>query len=179
LLTLVLVAFQAFEAAAQRGLPLQEGILNFGKISEALYRGAQPDAAAITNLAKLGVKVIINLRMAKDVWTPEEALAQAHGILYTNIPLRGLGRPTDDQMKTILSLLGTSQGPVFVHCEHGCDRTGTVVACYRIQHDKWTSDDALKEAKRYGLSGFERGKKRFVVDFGKSVKPARIAPASQ
>ena len=43
-------------AAGQRGLPASEGILNFGKVSEAVYRGAQPDAAAVANLKRLGIR---------------------------------------------------------------------------------------------------------------------------
>lgn len=156
--------------AGERGVPPSQGIGNFGKVSESLYRGAQPDATAITNLSRLGIKTIINLRMTNDVWKPEESLARANGILYTNIPLRGLGRPTDKDVEQILALIEKSSLPVFVHCEHGCDRTGTIIACYRIKREKWSADAALKEAKKYGLSKFERGMRNYVIEFG---KPAR------
>src|SRR5207302_4780730 len=55
--------------------------------------------------------------------------------------------------------------------QHGADRTGTVIACYRIRHDKWTSKQALLEAKEYGMSPLEIGMKRYVAEFEKSHKP--------
>ena len=165
-LTLVCVTTICF--ASQRGLPPQEGILNFGKINDSLYRGAQPDAAGIQNLKHLGIKTIINLRMSGDVWKSEEAEASASGILYTNLPMKGLGRPTGEQVARALSLINTLPSPVFIHCEHGCDRTGTIIACYRMKHDQWSSRSSLQEARQYGLSGWERGMKKCVLDFGKS-----------
>src|SRR5436190_12147481 len=115
----LLVAFLASNSlwiANARGLPKQEGILNFGKISDALYRGAQPDAGGIKSLQSLGIKSIINLRMANDIWKEESSQATSHGILYTNVPLPGLGRPTDDQVRQLLSLIEGLPGPVFIHC---------------------------------------------------------------
>ena len=55
--------------------------------------------------------------------------------------------------------------PVFVHCKHGADRTGTVVAIYRITHDGWSSEQALHEAKKYGLSWIQFGMKDFIKDY--------------
>jgi tyrosine-protein phosphatase SIW14 len=157
-------------AAGQRGLPPQDGITNFGKVNEHLYRGAQPDEAGITNLARLGVKMIINLRMPDDVWKGEEAAARASGITYTNVPMHAIGRPTDEQVSRVLSIIETSSSPVFVHCEHGCDRTGTIIACYRISHDKWPGDSALREADLYGMSKLERGMRKYIVEFANSRK---------
>jgi len=157
--------------AGQRGLPAQQGIPNFGKVTDTLYRGSQPDAAAITNLAKFGVKSIINLRMAKEGWQPEEAIARAQGIQYTNFPMHGFGRPTDEQMRAVLSLIHSLPGPVFIHCRYGCDRTGTVIACYRIEHDRWSKDVAMQEAVKYGISRFEFGMKNFVLAFASAPAP--------
>jgi protein tyrosine phosphatase (PTP) superfamily phosphohydrolase (DUF442 family) len=156
--------------AGQRGVPPQENIANFGKINDSLFRGAQPDKAGIESLKRLGVKLIVNLRMPGDIWTPEEALARSCGIDYTNFPLSGLGRPKVEQVAKVLSLIQSFPSPVFVHCQHGCDRTGTIIACYRIEHDKWSSSDALREARLYGMSRLERGMRRYVEDFDKARK---------
>jgi uncharacterized protein (TIGR01244 family) len=155
-------------AARERGLPPSDGIRNFGKVSDTLYRGAQPDAAGIKTLASLGVKTIINLRMANDVWPWEALDAEASGMTYTNVPLKGLGRPSDSQVALLLSLIETMPGPVFIHCRHGCDRTGTIVACYRIRHNGWSTKSALREAAKYGLSKFERGMRKYILEFGKA-----------
>src|SRR5882724_4911502 len=147
-----------------RGLPAQEGIINFGKVSDTVFRGAQPDAAGIASLERLGVKTIVNLRMPDDVWKGEETEARAHGITYTNLPMRGVGRPTDEQVLAVLKVIETLPGPVFIHCRHGCDRTGTIVACYRITQDQWQGEKAGAEAVHYGMSWVERGMKRDVAD---------------
>ena len=149
-------------------MPAAEGIGNFGKINDSLYRGAQPDAAGIKHLARLGIKSIINLRMTNELWKAEAAEARAIGITYTNVPLKGLGRPTDAQVSTLLSLLETLPAPIFVHCKYGCDRTGTIIACYRIRRDHWSSRAALNEARKYGLSTLERGMIACIRDFGKA-----------
>ncbi len=156
--------------APGRGLPAQEGIQNFGRVSETLYRGAQPDPKGVRNLQRLGVGLIINLRKPGEGWKLEEAEARACGITFTNVPMRGVGRPTDEQVKNILALIKSSPKPVFIHCEHGCDRTGTIIACYRIQHDQWTSVTALEEAKRYGMSKLEHAMRQYVLDFGKKTE---------
>jgi tyrosine-protein phosphatase SIW14 len=169
LLPLGFVALAAWRAEA-RGMPEQEGINNFGKVNERLYRGAQPDAAAIENLKRLGIKTIINLRLTNDVWQSEATQAQANGMLYTNVPMQAVGRPKDEQIRKVLGLIESLPGPVFVHCEHGCDRTGTIIACFRIEHDQWSNERALEEAKRYGLSPLEWGMKSYIEDFGRKGK---------
>ncbi len=163
-----LLLLVALSAAGERGLPPKEGIRNFGKINDSLYRGAQPDAVGIRNLARLGIRSIINLRMTNDVWKAEAVEARASGITYTNVPLKGVGRPPHAQVATLLALIESLPAPVFVHCEHGCDRTGTIIACYRIRHGGWPSEAALEEARKYGLSKHEQGMIEYIRTFGKA-----------
>ena len=152
--------------AGDRGLPAQHGILNFGKVSEHLYRGAEPDAAGVKNLKQLGIATIIDLRNGREVRAEEAKDAATEGITYTNVPFAGLGRPTDKQVAQVLAIIEASPGPVFVHCEHGCDRTGTVIASYRIRHDGWSGEAAQKEADIYGMSKLEVGMRGFIAQFG-------------
>ncbi len=156
--------------AGQRGVPPSEGIRNFGKVNEELYRGAQPDLDGIRNLKRLGIKSIVNLRTSREDRQKELAFAEASGILCTNIPLNGIRRPKPEQVKQVLAAIKALPGPVFVHCQHGCDRTGTIVACYRIEFEKWTNEEALKEAERYGISKLERGMRNFIREYGKQSR---------
>ncbi len=165
LLSLSLLGLVVLSIAGDRGVPAQNGILNFGKVNEQLYRGAEPDTEGVGNLKKLGVVTIIDLRIGKEVRAGEATEAAAAGITYTNVPLKGLGRPGDKEIAQVLAVIEASSGPVFVHCEHGCDRTGTVVACYRMKHDLWTNERAQKEADFYGMSKLERGMRSFVEGY--------------
>ena len=168
LLVVLLLAAGNLASARDRGVPPSEGIGNFGKVNDGLYRGAQPDAVGIKNLARLGVKTIINLRITNELWKAEPVEANANGITYTNVPLKGLGRPSDAQVATLLTLMETLPAPVFIHCQFGCDRTGTIVACYRIKHHNWSGKSALEEAKKYGLSKYERGMREYILEFGRA-----------
>ena len=173
--TAVLIAGSVINASA-RGLPGIEGIRNFAKVSDVLYRGAEPGGPGMESLKSLGVKSVVDLRMGKEVLAAEKEAALAGGVFYTNIPLRGLGRPTEQQVAAVLHLIETLPGPVFIHCQHGCDRTGTIIACYRIRQEHWTSKAALNEARKYGMSVFEFGMRRYVRAFGRKHfnRPAAI-----
>ena len=155
-------------ASAPSRLATDEPLPNFHKVNENLYRGAQPRSGGIRKLKELGVKTIINLRGADEGTRAEEAEAQGAGLNYFNVPLPGLSRPSDEQVEKVLKIINDSQNwPVFVHCNHGHDRTGTIIACYRISHDGWKLDEAIREAKRYGLSWIQVGMKDYIKDYAR------------
>jgi len=147
----------------------ESGPPNFGAVTPAFFRGAQPRAADLEMLRRLGVRTVINLRETADIWPGEESEVRALGMDYVAVPLQGLGAPTDAQVAQVLNLIENGPAPVFVHCEHGSDRTGTIVACFRIKTDGWSAERALAEAKTYGLSVFQIGMRRYV---GNYVPPA-------
>jgi tyrosine-protein phosphatase SIW14 len=79
------------------------------------------------------------------------------------MPFAGFSAPSAEQVAKVLALFNDdSAGPVFVHCRRGADRTGTVVACYRIAHDHWTNKRAIAEAKADGMSWTEFAMQGFV-----------------
>ena len=139
---------------------------NFHRVNERLYRGGQPRADGIQKLAALGINTIINLRAGDDRSRREEREAQAAGLRYFNVPFKRLGRPTDEQIKKTLAIINAMEnGRVFVHCQHGADRTGSVIAIYRVAHDGWTSKEAKREANRYGMRFWQRGMKDYISDY--------------
>src|SRR5262249_20385857 len=136
------------------------GIPNFHQVNDRVYRGGQPSPDAWQSLAKLGVKTVIDLRRNDEhPVIDEERAVQTAGMKYVNVPMKGVVPPSNDQIAKILDVLLNSPDPVFVHCKRGADRTGAVIACYRIAHDRWKSKQALKEAKSFGMSWTQVGLK--------------------
>ena len=45
-------------------------------------------------------------------------------------------------------------GGVYVHCHHGADRTGAILAMYRIEREGYTPQQAYKEARKYGFKSW-------------------------
>jgi protein tyrosine/serine phosphatase len=158
----------------------KEVLPNFHQVNEQLYRGAQPLHGGMDDLAALHIKTVINLRGEDESTLEEKTEAAAAGLRYFSVPLPGFGRPSDEQVEKVLALINDAQNwPVFVHCHHGEDRTGTIIAVYRITHDGWTAEQAKKEAKKYGMSRFQFGMKDYIGDYARDHKPALQHSAQQ
>jgi len=141
---------------------------NFHRVSEGIYRGAQPKPGGLQLLRKLGIKTIVNLRDDDSRAQDEEADARLIGLRYFNIPLGRLGRPDDKDIGQVLATINDPENqPVLVHCKKGADRTGVVIAIYRITHNGWTSQLAKAEANRYGMKPWQLGMKDYIHDFYK------------
>ena len=149
---------------------------NLGHVNEHLWRGAEPSGSAIAELSSAGVKVVIDLRESGSATQFEREAAEKLRINYSNVPFPPLSAPSATQVNAVLKIIAEHNNEtVFVHCRRGKDRTGTVVACYRIQHDGWSNQRALDEAKQYGMSAAERGMRSFVLHFTPTLQPTMLS----
>jgi tyrosine-protein phosphatase SIW14 len=155
------------------------GVPNFHQVNQKVYRGGQPSAEGFQSLAKMGVKTVIDLRREDEHSARAEArIVQAAGMKYINFPLYGVVAPPEAVVSKILAIFDSKDaGPVFVHCKRGADRTGTVIAAYRMSHDHWDNAKALKEAKSYGMSWTQIGMKHYIAEYRPMVDATTVDAA--
>lgn len=128
---------------AARGLP------NFGQVTKTLYRGAQPTPAGFAALQRTGVGIVVNFRN-DDEARREKREVEALGMKYVAIPWSGRQKPSTAQIVQFLDLVRNNpQATIFVHCKRGADRTGTMVAAYRIAVEHSSTADAVAEMLRF------------------------------
>jgi protein tyrosine/serine phosphatase len=127
-----------------------------------LVRGGQPNERGFRTLRdEYGVRVVVNLN---------DATADHEGKLVESLGMQYLALPSNpfhpDQAKVLRFIQAVREaeplpdgssgsgttgagGVVYVHCQHGMDRTGYAVAAYRILVDDWTADRAMAELRGY------------------------------
>lgn len=150
-----------------------QAILNFHKFGEGLYRGARPKGFGLSALRKLGVKTVINLQGGdggktfihdiaellepgeKPEWIAyEKQRAEEFGMRFVHVPLNSIADIDATEGRAIgraLALMAKPENrPVYIHCEHGKDRTGLVVALYRVFYQGWTREQAHREMLSLG-----------------------------
>lgn len=165
-LWLLLLVSAPASPAQEAGEPRPQAVPNFHQVNGRLYRGGQPREGGWRELAALGVNTVINLRDDDVRALAEGSEARGAGLRYFNVPFGRLGRPSDEQVARVLSLINAPEnGVVFVHCAKGQDRTGTVVAAYRITYDGWTGGRAKDEAEHHGMKFWQRRMKDYIQDY--------------
>ena len=160
----------AFPGLAQPRNDLPD-LANFAKVSEALYRGAQPGPEGFAELKRLGVRTVVNLR---DHHSDRDDI-QGLGLRYVHIPCE----TSDPDLANVVTFLKVATDPanqpVFVHCMHGSDRTGMMVASYRMVVEGWPRDKALAELPAFGFHPMWRD----IREFLQALDPNAVQAALQ
>jgi len=156
--------------------PADTTISNFSKVNDALYRGGRPKPADLSYLQSLNVRTVINLqggdlnnpryRAFMKWWEPGELanaiaaemnVSESLGLRFFSKPLDAIDPVSDEddaRIDEILAIMGNPAAqPVFVHCEHGVDRTGLIIALYEVKYMGMSPDDAYNEWRALGHKG--------------------------
>jgi protein tyrosine/serine phosphatase len=123
------------------------------------YPGAQDAAECSRKIRRLldtGIRTFIDLTESDEshkarLLVPYEAAVAALAgdrsieVSYQRHAIRDLNVPTPEGMVEILAAieLGLQSGAVYVHCLGGVGRTGTVAACWLLDHGDATVEDVF------------------------------------
>jgi protein tyrosine/serine phosphatase len=140
------------------------GCPNLHKVSGDLYRGAQPTARGMKELKKLGIKTIVNLRS----FNSDRSEMKKAGVNFNreHIWMKAWHAEDKEIVRFLKIVNDPAKRPVFVHCQHGADRTGTMCAVYRVAIQGWSKPEALREMTRggFGYHGVWQNLLRYVTN---------------
>ena len=125
------------QPVAQAQLP------NLHRVDDGLWRSALPRHPDAATLHALGIRTVVNLRPQSDPpWFAGRSIATRQVPIDTwNVD--------DAQVLDVLRIaIDPAQRPVLIHCTHGADRTGLMVAAYRMVVQGWSEADAEREMIR-------------------------------
>ena len=145
-LVLVNTAYGAETSATNRpahwAKPIQiKGAPNLHKVSDTLYRSAQPSAEGIRNLKAMGIETVVDLRSFHS----DRDEIEDTGLAYEQIYMKAWHPEEEDAVRFLQIVTNPKRSPVIVHCQHGADRTGTMCVLYRVAAQGWSKEEALKE----------------------------------
>ncbi len=163
-------------AAAEKSvLPRNDipGLNNFAKVSAEVYRGAQPGSKGFAALKKMGIKTIVNLRDFHS----DKKLIKGMGFYYVSIPISANNIGDTQAVAFLKVITAPKYKPYFIHCQHGSDRTGTMVALYRMYVQEWPRQKALGELSLYGFHEYFFNLRRYLKKVNLNVLRAKVAAA--
>ncbi|MBC7930896.1 MAG: hypothetical protein H7Z38_10075 [Rubrivivax sp.] len=157
-------------------------IRNFAKVTDALYRGARPDAAGYRALVeRLGVRRVCS--MTGHFRPEDKAAALAAGVEeWRHVPFSDRETPRPERVREWLDYIRTAKAsaPIYTHCMGGRHRTGVLLGVLRVADHGWTKEQALQEIQLYGwydALGHRPLREWFLHDFDPKDYAAPGSPA--
>lgn len=124
------------------------GIPNLHAFEQDRFRGGQPTRNGWRWLHSQGITDVVKLNPESE-GSDSCAESLSMNIHYFPIPWwrQMFIRPSQSLLVQAVACL---KPHVFVHCEHGEDRTGLVVGCFRLSQG-WTKQDAFEEMMAFNF----------------------------
>lgn len=123
-----------------------EGVRNLYKVSDDLYRSAQPKADTLQAIEELGVRTIVSVRYFHS----GRRSTDGTGLTYERITIAPWHPRKKEAVEFLQIATDPERTPVLLHCYKGADRTGMLAAMYRIVVQGWTKEAAIEEMKKGG-----------------------------
>jgi tyrosine-protein phosphatase SIW14 len=134
---------------SSRDNSMHKNLPDFGEVTTTLYRGGQPSKEGFHTLAKMGINIVVDLRGSRD---SERKLVTHLGMRYVAMPWE-CSFPKDKTFAQFLRLIQENPGKkIFVHCRVGDDRTGMMIASFRMAREGWSAERAEKEMEKFGFN---------------------------
>ncbi len=164
----------AVERPENWATPLAEdkSLPNLFKVDEGLYRGGQPQDGGFERLREMGIRTVVSFRTTSS----DRELNSRHGLEYVRLPTPAWDVDDEEVVEFLKVATSPDRRPVFAHCYHGSDRTGAMVAAYRVVVQGWSKRDAIEEMTDGGY-GFHRGFGN-LVKYIEEMDPEAIAAAA-
>lgn len=126
---------------------------NRHKVSENVWRAAQPLPHQIAAAKKLGIRTILNLRGQFDTATyvyEREACRRA-GLKLVDYRVKSRNAPTLVELRGARDIFKSLEYPVLMHCKSGADRVGLMSVLYRHLQDGVPMEQAIDQLSlRFG-----------------------------
>jgi len=132
---------------------IREVYPNLHRVSDGIWRSAQPSPRHLRAAAGRGVRRVINLRgeEAHGGYWLERATCARLGIDLVDLRLRSRAAPSRSDIAAIRAAIAAIDGPTLVHCKSGSDRTGLFCAFFLIFREGVPVADARRQLSlRYG-----------------------------
>ena len=141
---------------------------NCYRVSADLYRSEQPERSDLSALKNLGIRSVVSLY---QFFPDSRAFEQAGFRLFQH--RMAAGSVTEEDLRRALASIRDAPKPVLVHCWWGSDRTGAVVAAYRIAFQGWTREQAVDELVNGGY-GFHASSYPNIVTLIRSLDVGKL-----
>ncbi|MEO7557966.1 MAG: sulfur transferase domain-containing protein, partial [Gammaproteobacteria bacterium] len=90
----------------------------FMQMGEGVFIGGQPEQEDLLELARQGVKTVIDFREPSETAVTNARMAHEVNLDYVNIPVNKMTL-SDADVEKFRTALGDRQGPFLLHCGSG------------------------------------------------------------
>ena len=136
-----------------------KGMTRFDQVDDHVYRSSQPDLEQLTMLVHdRHIGTVIKLNTGSEPTFP--------GVELIPHALYGPITPSVEKIREILKDIDKAEKPVLIHCSHGEDRTGLIVALYKVCKGTATPEDAYKDMVAHGFHPYRGLWNAWVRDVG-------------